>query len=464
MRKADILCGIRKTPRIMTASDPKDKNDNIIDLGFTAKPVPPVSLRIGQLLTLRNIVLALGVATFLIFIGSVVSARIAFLFAALLGLGIALMFEMTSRRSWERQMTSQMGQMAQDYERLVREVARNRNDMIVLKKNLGDAGALARSYGAMPGGAPGTAAAVEQRMLKALADQLSRIDERPEEKPGPDLRQAELDLSAITVTPGAAPENVGRNLTDKQVLQIVQTAVRQDRIDLFLQPIVALPQRKVRFFELFSRIRIKPEVYLPAERYIEVATRKDLVVSIDNLLLLRGLQLIRDTADEGMGAAFFCNITSVTLNDPKFMSDLVEFIAQNRALAPRLVFELGQRDLAAMSADVLPVLEGLSRLGCRFSMDQVKSLSFDYAHLEVRHIRFIKVAAAQVLRELHETGGLRRLKRLKTELDARGVDMIVEKIEGEPQLIELLDLEIDYGQGYLFGKPMHASLAFAVTP
>ena len=227
----------------MTANNSKDRKDNIIDLGFTAKPVPPVSLRIGQWLTLRNIVLALGAETFLIFIGSVVSARIAFLFASLMGLAVALMFEISARRGWERQMVSQMGQMAQDYERLVREVARNRNDMIVLKKNLADAGALARSYGAMPGGAPGTAAAVEQRMLKALADQLARIDERVEEKPGPDLRQTELDLSAITVAPGAAPENIGRNLSDKQVLQIVQTAVQQDRIDLFLQPIVALPQR-----------------------------------------------------------------------------------------------------------------------------------------------------------------------------------------------------------------------------
>jgi len=233
-----------------------------------------------------------------------------------------------------------------------------------------------------------------------------------------------------------------------------------------LQPVVTLPQRKRRFYEMFSRIRIRADSYLPAERYIEVAMRQDLLPVIDNLLLLRGLQLARDAGASGEGAeaggAFFCNITSLTLNDPKFMGDLVEFIAQNRALAPRLVFEMGQRDLKEMTPEILPVLEGLSRLGCRFSMDQVRSLAFDFAELELRRIRFIKVDAATILTEMDGPGGLRRMKRMKAAMDGNGIDLIVEKIETEDQVVNLLDLDIDYGQGYLFGKPLSAEEAEAL--
>src|SRR5690606_16702742 len=98
------------------------------------------------------------------------------------------------------------------------------------------------------------------------------------------------------------------------------------------------------------------------------------------------------------------------LNDPKFMGDLVEFIAQNRTLAPRLVFELGQGDLATMGADALPVLDGLARLGCRFSMDTVTALSFDFAFLSARHIRFVKVEARMILNAMRESGGFQRMK------------------------------------------------------
>lgn len=437
-------------------TQPEDKDD-VIDIHVKRPALDRSAAGVFSLapyLTFRNSVIALGLATFLIFLGSVVSARIAFLFAALLGLAGMMALEMVSRRRWEAETAGQLRRMNGDYDRLVREVARNRNEFIALRKSLADAGAMARSYGRAKG-APEDAGSVEQRMIKALAGQLSRLGEEQAEGGA-----EELDLGALekTLLPPDKSGAIGKNLTDEQVLQLVRAAVRQDRIDLFMQPVVNLPQRKVRFHEIFSRIRIKPEVYLPAERYIEVAIRQDLAPAIDNLLLLRGLQLLRD-AGEGEGGAFFCNITSLTLNDPKFMGDLVEFIAQNRALAPRLVFELGQRDLAAMSADTLPVLEGLSRLGCRFSMDQVRSISFDCAQLEARRIRFVKIEAARVLEELKDAGGLRRLKRIKAELDTNGIDLIVEKIESEKQLLELLDLEIDYGQGYLFGKPAPSVLA-----
>jgi cyclic-di-GMP phosphodiesterase TipF (flagellum assembly factor) len=429
----------------------QQEDGNVIDLGVhrpQAQRSMGDTFSLVPYLTFRNAVIALGLATFLIFLGSVVSARIAFLFAALLGLAGVLALEMVSRRKWEAEIGEQIQRMNSDYDRLVREVARSRNEMIVLKKTLSDAGARVRNYGrAQEGASDG----VEQRMLRALADQLAGIGEDREEDEG----QHHFDFGAIekNLPPATAPDAIGRNLTDAQVQQLVQAAVKQDRIDLFMQPIVALPQRKTRFYEMFSRIRIKQDVYLQAERYIEVAIRQDLAPSIDNLLLLRSLQLVRDTADAPAGNAFFCNITGLTLNDPKFMGDLVEFISQYRELAPRLVFELGQRDLATMDAETLPVLEGLSRLGCRFSMDRVRSVSFDYAQLEVRRIRFIKVEAGLLLRELQDPGGLRRLKRVKAELDTNGIDLIVEKIESEKQLLELLDLEIDYGQGYLFGKP-----------
>lgn len=427
-----------------------EQEDNVVDLG-TRRPIPRPQGGFAALqphLTFRNIVIALGLATFLIFIGSVVSARIAFLFAALLCLAAMMAVEMVSRRKWEKEMTAQLQRMNGDYDRLVRETARNRNDLLLLKKSLADAGAAARGLGRMQAS---EGLAVEQRMIKSLAEQLSRLGGADDNDATP------LDIGALEKSlPQATPDAIVKNLTDEQVLGLVRAAVKQDRIDLFMQPIVNLPQRKMRFFEMFSRIRIKPQVYLAAERYIEVAIRQDLAPSIDNLLLLRSLQMIRDTGDDGH--AYFCNITSLTLNDPKFMGDLVEFIAQNRDLAPRLVFELGQRDLASISADTLPVLGGLSRLGCRFSMDLVKSISFDYAQLEARRIRFIKVEAGLLLKELKDSGGLRRLKRMKAELDTNGIDMIVEKIESEKQLIELLDLDIDYGQGYLFGKPEPAQL------
>jgi cyclic-di-GMP phosphodiesterase TipF (flagellum assembly factor) len=45
------------------------------------------------------------------------------------------------------------------------------------------------------------------------------------------------------------------------------------------------------------------------------------------------------------------------------------------------------------------------------------------------------------------------MRRFKGALDRCAMDLIVEKIETDDMLLDLLDLKIDYGQGYLFGEP-----------
>lgn len=411
---------------------------------------PPVSARsrdesfLHGFLTFRNIVVGLGVLALLAGVWSAGGFQMALLVASLLVLLGLMLFEMSSRRRWERDMISQMQRASTDYDRLVRDVARNRNDTALLRKRLSDAAAsVARSYDARITSEP-----AEQRMLRSLVDQLSKLSDLPEANDDVAvIPETEPDLTAAPLP--ASPEH----LTEAQILQLVRNAAKQDSIDLFLQPVVGLPQRKLRFYEMFSRIRLKPGAYLPAADYIEAAHKQDLVPIIDNLLLLRGLQMIRNTDDGSYNRAFFFNITSPTLSDPKFMGDLVEFISQNRALAPRLIFELGQDDLSTISADIVPVLDGLSKLGCRFSMDRVKSLNLNFARLESLHIRFLKADAALLMNEMKDDAGLTRLKRFKNELDRNGIDLIVEKIETDKQLLEMLEIEIDYGQGFLFGKP-----------
>ncbi len=396
--------------------------------------------------TFRNLVIALGVLALVVFLAGAVSVRAALITAGLLVFALLVLSEMAARRRWEKDLLQQLHDMNSDYDRLVRDVARNRNDTALLRKSLsGAAASIARGYGKMPD------ENIDQRMFKGLVDQLSKLGEQPKED------QEEVEIipeQDLGIPADADPEKIGLHLTEAQVLQLVQSAAQQDRIDLFMQPIVGLPQRKTRFFEMLSRIRVKEGAYLPASRYVGIANRQALMPIIDNLLLLRGLLLIRNAEDDGPGNAYFFNITSPTLNDPKFMGDLVEFISLNRALAPRLVFELAQTDLATMNADVLPILDGLSKLGCRFSMDQVRSLNVNFSRLNARHIRFVKIDAALLVREIKEDSGLQRLKRLKDEFDRNGIDLIVEKIETERQLLEILEIDVDYGQGYLFGKPV----------
>ena len=257
-----------------------------------------------------------------------------------------------------------------------------------------------------------------------------------------------LDPKAVALAQGnGSMPPLARDMNAEAILDVVRESLRNDRVDLVLQPIVSLPQRRRRFYECFSRLRTSDGAMVLPEQYVALAEGAGLITAIDNMLLFRCVQLVRKVHRKKENVDFFCNISPHTLADTDFFKDFVEFLESNEELAPHLVFEFAQADFARWSEAGATLLDRLAYLGCRFSLDRVSDLNLDPSILATRHIRFIKIEIDRLLSGAQiDHGLLRALRRHR-------IDLIVEKVEDESSLIDLLDYEIDYGQGYLFGAP-----------
>jgi cyclic-di-GMP phosphodiesterase, flagellum assembly factor TipF len=246
---------------------------------------------------------------------------------------------------------------------------------------------------------------------------------------------------------------LAEGLDEQTILDLVREGLRENAVELALQPIVSLPQRKRRFFECLSRVRTNDGKIIVPEQYLAVAERHGLVTAIDNLLLFRCIQTLRRIRKSNANVGFFLNISPNTLADRGFFRDFIQLMAQNIELAPALVFEFPQRALAQADDSLWRDLDRLAQMGFRFSIDQVTDLDIDAATLSGRHFRFLKLEAARVT-EAARSGLLGSdPKLLKRTLDSYAIDLIVERIESEPMLLEVLDLHVDFGQGFLFGEP-----------
>ncbi len=371
-----------------------------------------------------------------------------------------IIYDILSRRVWETRLRRRVEELVTNHDRLVREVARNRSDIAILKEGLGDMALSVEAQGRKM--VPSLSA--EAKMIETIVSQLGALGDRP--RPEVETRYDQDVLQLEMTPPPARPAPISdldgalapdfSQYSDTVVAELVDHAIRNDKFDIFIQPVVSLPQRKTRMLEVFARIRAGGGVYLPAARYLDLAEKQQLVPAIDNLLLLRCLQMLRARRETGeRGLAYVLNISGRSLNDRGFMNDLVAFLTQNHKMATRLIFELPQQELLTQADTLAPVLDGLSKLGCRFSMDRVRNRMIDINGLKRCHIRFIKLDAQWILAEGGSKTGFSRVARLKKQLDAAGIDLIIERIETEQALRELLDFNIDYGQGYLFGKPDH---------
>jgi len=247
--------------------------------------------------------------------------------------------------------------------------------------------------------------------------------------------------------------------SDNEILKFLEKSVREDHVELYLQPIVRLPQRSQVFFECFSRIMDDKGNIIRPEQYLPVATSAGLAAAVDNLLLFKCVQLVRRTRRENPEIVFFCNISKSTLTDIDFFTDFIDFMADNTNLTSSLVFEFSQETTLDKDYEIQNGLDRLSKLGFRLSLDQLHQLNVDLPKLASQGFKFIKIDA-HLLHEMArgDTPNL-NMRALKGALDRVAMDLIVEKIENEEMLKDLLDLQIDFGQGYLFGAPKSATAA-----
>ncbi len=271
-------------------------------------------------------------------------------------------------------------------------------------------------------------------------------------------------LAEKRVTPDSSPANGAAVLEPPKNLRAVNSkneislialneALEENRIDLYLQPIVSLPQRKIRSYEGYSRLRNMDGTLIEPGQYLGVAEAAGIVSTIDNFLLLRCVQLIRRLHSRNRGVKIFCNISAHSLRDQGFFPQFVDFMEQNKDLAGSMIFEFSQATVEENTALEWRQLGRLARQGYRFSMDNISHLDIDLEELSGRHFAYIKVPASTLLTGMKQARSRFLSGDIKLAMRRFGIDLIAEKIEEEATVVGLLEYELDFGQGYLFGEP-----------
>lgn len=318
------------------------------------------------------------------------------------------------------------------------------------------------------------------RTVASLADTMARQERdlaalklRPEpERPRPDppryerpeaqTRPAPLSALASMVpsllpTPAPAPR-ADPQLANLQVanLEVANPEARREaiaaaldggRVELHLQPVVTLPQRRIRFYESLARLRISDDaVLLPAE-FIPTLERLGRVIRLDGLVLTRAVAAARQLAMRGAEVAISCNLSPASLKDAGFLEAAERIIADDPQASRRLILEISQRSWRN-TASFEESVSRLSALGVAFALDRASDLTVDAERLARLGVRYAKLPADQLLAE--DEG---RIEKLVADLTASGIQLVAERVEKEELVPELLEIGAGLAQGYVFGMP-----------
>lgn len=274
--------------------------------------------------------------------------------------------------------------------------------------------------------------------------------------PAPGAAAAPRSASPDAAPPASAaavPVNPLGQLRDNEVAVLIRDALANERLDVHLQPIVTLPQRKARFYKAVSRLRLPEGNLIEAKHFIASARRSGVVMQLDENLVQASLQVVRKLSAKSRDIGIFFNIAPETLTDRAAFNTVMNVLNANRAIAPSVFVEIAQSDFRSPEPVYRESLNELREHGFRLAIDQVSDLHIDPQAMAERGVRYLKVTAELLLGRMPQANAQVHPADLVDLLGRYGIDLIGEKIETEIAVADLLDSNLGFGQGSLFGPP-----------
>ena len=255
---------------------------------------------------------------------------------------------------------------------------------------------------------------------------------------------------------GAAPVAKAHN----SFVTAVADAIEGGRIDLYLQPIFGLNERRAKHFELSTRLRDQAGAPIPRSQYAGQLTGSGLLPQIDLAMLAAAGKIIRRLVAGGKSHNLFSNVASDSLADDAFLEGLAKELRLQDRLSGHLVVGFAQAALQTFAPAHWDTLSTLAGLGFRFSLEAVTNLDMDLERLKENGFAFVKLDADVFLRGLPAVGAVIPSADLCRHIADLGFGLIVDGISDEDSLKRLQRDGVLLGQGALLGgaKPVKAEI------
>jgi PAS domain S-box-containing protein len=233
----------------------------------------------------------------------------------------------------------------------------------------------------------------------------------------------------------------------------IRDALDIKRLVPFAQPIVSLATGETVRHELLVRMLDDKDEPIPPGRFLPIAEEFGLIAEIDELMIRRAAEI----AASGRPVNVNLSAQSVAKTG---MSDFIGAEIDRAGADPSLItVELTETALITSEHAARRFVERLADLGCDFALDDFGTGYGGFMYLKQLPIDYLKIDM-EFVHDLTTNEGSQRVVRAVVDLaKGFGQKTIAEGVEDEESRDILAGMDVDYGQGFLFGHPapIHAA-------
>lgn len=241
-----------------------------------------------------------------------------------------------------------------------------------------------------------------------------------------------------------------KSVKDEGIGDLFMDVIRNEEITTLFQPIVSLKDGSVFGAEALSR-GPRDTVLESPNNLFDIARIYGKLWELEFLCRLKALE---NMAKSGHDFNIFINVDPQVINDEKFRKGFTkEFLIKYNISPENVVFEITEKDTISDPGTFKKVIENYKDQGYKIAIDDTGSGYSGLKLITDIHPHFIKLDM-NLIRDLDKDGVKYALiKTLYEFCVITDIKVIAEGIETENELGAVIDIGINYGQGFLIHKP-----------
>jgi EAL domain-containing protein (putative c-di-GMP-specific phosphodiesterase class I) len=224
----------------------------------------------------------------------------------------------------------------------------------------------------------------------------------------------------------------------------VETALAEDHLMFWGQPVVELETGEVHHHELLLRMDLDGDVITP-NRFLPHAESSGLITEVDRWAIRTGIAF----AKRGRVAI---NLSAKSLHEPELIKD-VRHALQKGVPARNVIFEITETAAVENLDAARRLVVQLTDLGCGVALDDFGTGYGSFTHLKHLPVTELKIDIDFVRDLVSDPTDQRLVRSIVSIAKAFGMKTVAEGVEDEATLELLRTLDVDFVQGYHVGYP-----------
>ncbi len=234
----------------------------------------------------------------------------------------------------------------------------------------------------------------------------------------------------------------------------LRAAIESDELELFYQPKVSVPDRKIIGVESLVRWRHKERGLIPPVAFIPVAEDHGLIDEMTDAIYMIATQQGGKWLADGRDFKVAVNISVESLNRLDLPEFIVDTAAQNGLDPSHIILEITESRLMQDIKGPLEILTRLRLKGVSLSIDDFGTGHSSMEQLKRIPFTELKIDRAFVNDAVNDAAARAILESSVTLAKSLGMTTVAEGVENQADWDLVASLGVDVVQGYFIAKPM----------